>query len=80
MTAILLKGARPWHALVTGVPLSWLTVVTSTAALLKITSTNPKIGFLAGANDLAAKLAAGRPQDIADVAAIRKAGAGQSTR
>jgi carbon starvation protein len=59
MTAILVKGARPWHALVTAAPLAWLTVVTTTAAWLKITSDNPRIGFLAGAGDLAAKFAAG---------------------
>ena len=69
MTAILLKGPRPWQALVTAVPLSWLTIVTSTAAWLKITSPNPKIGFLAGAKDLAAKLAAGTlPPEKAAVA------------
>jgi carbon starvation protein len=69
MTAILLKGTRPWQALVTAAPLCWLTIVTSTAAWLKITSPNPKIGFLAGARDLAGKLAAGTlPPEKAAVA------------
>jgi carbon starvation protein len=59
VTAILLKGAKARHAWVTGVPLAWLAVVTSVAAWEKLFSTNPKIGFFAGASDLAAKLAAG---------------------
>ena len=69
MTAILLKGRKPWHALVTAVPLLWLAVVTSCAAWLKIMSDNPKIGFIAGARDLSAKLAAGTlPPEKAAVA------------
>jgi carbon starvation protein len=69
MTAILLKGRKPWHALVTAVPLLWLAVVTSSAAWLKIMSDNPKIGFIAGAHDLSAKLAAGTlPPEKAAVA------------
>ena len=69
MTAILLKGRKPWHALVTAAPLLWLAVVTSCAAWLKIMSDNPKIGFIAGAHDLSAKLAAGTlPPEKAAVA------------
>jgi len=58
-TGILVKSGRARHAWVTALPLAWLAIVTSTAALEKIGSDNPKIGFLAGAADLAAKLAAG---------------------
>ncbi len=69
MTAVLLKGHRPWRAMITAAPLLWLSVVTSSAAWLKITSNNPKIGFLAGARDLADKLAAGTlPPEKAAVA------------
>jgi carbon starvation protein len=69
MTAILLKGPRPRHAWVTAAPLAWLAVVTTSAAFAKILSDNPKIGFLAGARDLAAKLAAGTlPPEKAAVA------------
>ena len=58
-TGILVKSGRARHAWITALPLTWLTIVTSTAALEKIGSANPKIGFLAGAGELAAKLAAG---------------------
>jgi carbon starvation protein len=69
VTAMLLKSARPIRAWVTALPLLALTVVTTDAAWLKITSDNPKIGFLAGARDLAAKLAAGTlPPEKAAVA------------
>ena len=40
-------------------PLTWLAICTTTAAYEKIFSANPKIGFFAGANDLAMKLANG---------------------
>ena len=59
VTAILLKGPRPRQALVTVLPLAWLAIVTTSAAWAKLFSTNPKIGFLAGAGELAAKLATG---------------------
>jgi carbon starvation protein len=68
-TAILIKTGRARFAWVTGVPLTWLAVVTSVAAWQKITSDDPKLGFLSGASDLAAKLAAGAlPPDKAAVA------------
>jgi len=59
VTAILLKGKSARHAWITGLPLAWLALVTTTAAWEKLFSANPKIGFFAGASDLAAKLAAG---------------------
>lgn len=58
-TAILVKQGKLRYAWVTGVPLAWLAIITSTAAWQKIFAVEPRIGFLAGANDLAAKLAAG---------------------
>jgi len=58
-TAILLKTARARFAWVTGLPLTWLAIVTTTGALQKMFHADPKIGFLSGATDLAVKLAAG---------------------
>jgi len=58
-TGIFVKSGRAAHAWVTALPLAWIAIVTSTAALEKIGSPDPKIGFLAGAGDLAAKLASG---------------------
>jgi carbon starvation protein len=58
-TAIFLKTARARFCWVTGLPLAWLAVVTTTAAWQKLFSLDPKIGFLTGASDLAEKLAAG---------------------
>jgi carbon starvation protein len=58
-TGILIKKGNLKHALVTFVPLAWLGLVTTTAAIQKIFSTDPKLGFFAGASDMAAKLAAG---------------------
>ena len=40
-------------------PLAWLVTVTTTAAIQKIMSDDPRIGFFAAASDLATKLAAG---------------------
>jgi carbon starvation protein len=68
-TAILVKSGRERYFWVTGLPLAWLTAVTSTAAWHKVMSDDPRLGFFAGANDLAAKLAGGLlPPDKAAVA------------
>jgi carbon starvation protein len=58
-TGILIKSGKARYAFVTFVPLAWLALITSTAAWQKLTSMDPKLGFFAAANDLAAKLAAG---------------------
>jgi carbon starvation protein len=58
-TAIIIKKGKIRYAFVTGAPLAWLALVTTTAAWQKIFSPDPKLGFFAGADDLAAKLAAG---------------------
>ncbi|MEO5862914.1 MAG: carbon starvation CstA family protein [Burkholderiales bacterium] len=68
-TGILIKSGKLKYAWVTGLPLTWLAVCTTTAAYEKIFSANPKIGFFAGANDLAAKLVSGAlPPDKAAIA------------
>src|SRR5262249_55140261 len=58
-TTILVKSARPRHALLPALPLAWLLSVTMTAGWQKISSPEPRIGFLAQASDLAARLASG---------------------
>ncbi|MEY2855350.1 MAG: carbon starvation protein, partial [Pseudomonadota bacterium] len=58
-TGILVKSGKLRYAWVTGLPLAWLSIVTSTAAFQKVFSTDPKLGFFAAANDLAEKLVTG---------------------
>jgi carbon starvation protein len=58
-TGIIVKKGKVRYALVTFVPLAWLAFATSVAAIQKVFSTDPKLGFFAGASDLAAKLASG---------------------
>ena len=58
-TSILVKSGKFKYAWVTGLPLLWLIIITSTAAWQKITSSDTRIGFYAAADDLAEKLASG---------------------
>jgi carbon starvation protein len=58
-TGVLVKQGKLKYAWVTGVPLAWLAIVTTTASWEKLFSPDVRIGFISGANDLAAKLAAG---------------------
>jgi carbon starvation protein len=66
-TGIIVKMGKAKYAWVTGLPLTWLAVVCTTAALEKVFSPDPGIGFLAGANSLSTQLAAGTlpPNDVA---------------
>ena len=68
-TAAIARSGRLRYLWVTALPLAWLTIVTTTAAWQKLLSPNAKISFIAAANDMAAKLAAGTlPPDKAAVA------------
>ncbi|MCF7988451.1 MAG: carbon starvation protein A [Methylovulum sp.] len=58
-TGILVKSNKLRYAWVTGLPLLWLIIITSTAAWQKLTSMDSRIGFFAAADDLSQKLAAG---------------------
>jgi carbon starvation protein len=58
-TGVLVKQGKLRYVGVTALPLTWLAVVTSTAAFQKLFSSDPRVGFIAGANALASKLAAG---------------------
>ena len=59
-TTILLKMGRLKWIWVTLLPTVWLVIVTMTASYQKIFSANPRIGFLAFANAMAAQIAAGK--------------------
>ena len=68
-TAILVKSHKLKFAWITGLPLLWLIVITSSAAYEKLTSADIRVGFFAAANDMSAKLAAGTlPPEKAAVA------------
>jgi len=68
-TGIIVKQGKARHAWVTLAPLAWLAIVTTTAAVQKIASDDPRLGFFAAARDLATRLAAGTlPPERAAVA------------
>lgn len=58
-TGIFVKSGQLKYAWVTGLPLTWLIIITSTAAWQKVFSEDARVGFFAAANDLSTKLAAG---------------------
>ncbi len=58
-TGVLIKSGKLRFAWVTGLPLLWLLIITSTAAFEKLTSSDVRVGFFAAANDLALKLSNG---------------------
>jgi carbon starvation protein len=58
-TTILIKMGKSRFAWVTFTPLAWLTAVTMTASYQKIWSPDPRLGFLAHAQQLASHIAAG---------------------
>jgi carbon starvation protein len=59
-TTILMKMGRLRWIWVTLLPMAWLVTITMTASYQKIFHANPRIGFLAYANALAAQIAAGK--------------------
>jgi carbon starvation protein len=58
-TGILIKQGKLRYCWVTAAPLAWLAIVTTAATWEKVVSSDPRIGFLAAANQMADKLAAG---------------------
>jgi carbon starvation protein len=64
-TTVLLKMHRARYMWITALPLVWLVTVTFTAALEKIFSDQPRLGFLAHAAALKSAIAAGKIQPAA---------------
>jgi carbon starvation protein len=62
-TTIIIKMGRVRYLWVTAAPMAWLVISTFTAAYQRIFHPDPRIGFLATANDAAAKLTAGAPPE-----------------
>jgi carbon starvation protein len=58
-TGVLIKGGKFRYAWVPALPLAWISIVTTTAALQKIFSPNAKLGFFSAADALAKQLADG---------------------
>ena len=58
-TAILIRTGRVKFAWITGMPLAWLAIITSSAAYQKIFSEDVRVGFLTGANAMTEKINAG---------------------
>jgi carbon starvation protein len=68
-TGILVKSDKLKFAWITGIPLLWLVIITTTAAWQKITSDDIRVGFFSAAHDLTTKLASGvLPLEKADIA------------
>ncbi|WP_029148023.1 carbon starvation CstA family protein [Methylophilus sp. 5] len=58
-TGVLIKSGKATKAWITGLPLVWLLVITTSAAYEKVFSDDIRVGFFAAANDLSQKLASG---------------------
>ena len=58
-TSIIVKSGKARYAWVTALPLTWLVVITSTAAYEKIFNDDIRVGFFAAANHLSAQLLSG---------------------
>jgi len=70
-TTIIIKMGKPNYLWVTAAPMVWLVISTYTAAYQRIFHPDPRIGFLATANDAAQKLMTGAPpEQIANLQTI----------
>jgi carbon starvation protein len=61
-TAILVKSGKARYAWTTAVPMTWLAVITTSASWEKLTSPDPRVGFLAHAKSLLEKASQGKLQ------------------
>ena len=62
-TAILIRTGRVKFAWITGLPLTWLAIITSTAAFQKIFSEDVRVGFLSSAKFMIGKVNSGMLSD-----------------
>ena len=68
-TGIIIKQGKLRYAWVTAAPLAWIALITTVATWEKVMSADPRVGFLAAAEQLATKLATGAlPPEQAAVA------------
>jgi carbon starvation protein len=58
-TTILIKMYRLKYVWITAIPMAWMLAVTFTAGLTKIFAANPRLGFLARADQLEAQISSG---------------------
>jgi carbon starvation protein len=56
VTAMLIKYRNRWYGLISGIPLIWLLIITTTAAVEKIFSNDIRVGFLASAQNIEYKI------------------------
>jgi len=59
-TTILVKSGKARYAWTTAIPMAWLAVITTSASWLKLTSPDPRVGFLAHAYGLSRNAALGK--------------------
>ena len=72
-TTVIVKMGKAKYAFVTITPLVWLVIVTASAGLLKIFSSDPKLGFLSHARLIEGQIAAGTlPANIKTLAAAQR--------
>jgi carbon starvation protein len=72
-TTVIIKMGKAKYSFVTIIPLVWLVIVTSTAGLTKIFSSDPKLGFLSHARMLKDQIASGTlPANIPSPAAAER--------
>jgi len=72
-TTVIVKMGKAKYAFVTIIPLVWLVIVTSSAGLLKIFSSDPKLGFLSHARVIEGQIAAGTlPANIKTLEAAQR--------